>query len=199
MSGLDTMTVRMSRPGRCTVKVRSDAVSGGRHRRMVHRLVGHEHPDLQLRTVRVVPRQERLAHRLEHEMDVPGLAVGVGPQARIYLCRRIAHLGRGERDSPRDPRERRTEGGGLFRIEVGQVDHVPQGLDDDGAHAEWTDAVLHRPWTDRRDASTRNSVRVPDQVTGKALFAIGTRLAHGRVHTRDGRWPRRARACANVT
>lgn len=105
----------------------------------------------------IEPLHQRWTDRLNHKMDVPRLTLRMRPQARIDLPRWLADLGRSLGDGSRHPREGWSELGDFGLVEVRKVDHVALGLDDDGPHPKWPDAVLDNPTTDRRYTTARDS------------------------------------------
>ena len=69
-----------------------------------------------------------------------GDALGVRPRAYVHLgwsAQTGNHLG--------GPRQQRTHLSGLGAGQVGNVEDVALGLDNEGAHAEGPDAVLDQP------------------------------------------------------
>lgn len=153
----------------CSFEPRADPCGGTRSRRWINRLASIEHPHLKHRPVRVEPRHQGGADRLEHEMDVAWPALRVGPEANIDLVGRFADLGLGRAHRLGDVRQEWTELGAFHRIEICQVHDMPDWLDHDCPHPQRTHAVLNDPVADGRDAPSRHILRVLDQVAGKAL------------------------------
>jgi hypothetical protein len=153
----------------------ANALCGFEHRALLHLLASPEHSDLQFRAVRVMLTHQCLAYGLDHEVDVTRLAIRVRPEARVYLPRAIPDLGCRERYGARDARQRRAKLGRLLRVEIGKVDHVSGGLDNDGSHAEGSDAVLDDPVAEGRNTAAGNPFRTLDQLAGEAVHVVSQR------------------------
>ena len=70
----------------------SDPFYGSDHQQWIHRVVRFEHSDLELRAVGVESLHHRFAHRLDDEMDMPSLALGMRPETGVDLPRWFARL-----------------------------------------------------------------------------------------------------------
>jgi len=145
--------------------MRSDPVSRSDHRSGVHGLIRREHPELELWAVSVEPFHERLANRLDDEVDVAGLTIGVHPEARVDLGGWISCFRRRQLDGAGDKRERRPEVGYLARIDLAEMDHVASRLHDHRPDAERPDAMFNHPAADRRDSPAGNAFGMLDEVT----------------------------------
>src|SRR5205807_982469 len=115
----------------------------------------------------------RLPHRLDDEVDVGGNALGVRPQAYVHLgwsAQTGNHLG--------GPRQQRTHLSGLGAGQVGNVEDVALGLDNEGAHAEGPDAVLDQPVVGAVDQSARQRLPPCGEITRHAVLNA---RPHGRM------------------
>src|SRR5580704_706602 len=105
-----------------------------------------------------------LRHRLDHIVDVHRDTTRMGPQTVVDLISVNDIL----RDLRRAPKER-PELDGLALREVGDRSHMPLRFDDQGAKAEWSDAVLDKPKRAAVDQTSWKGTLPVREFTGDAV------------------------------